>query len=62
MLTNFKIALGEDRCLKNQFTGTNKRGTSYSNTCNGANDCGDNSDEIHPCSGINFKMSKYYIL
>ena len=39
-------------CEKNQFTCSNKRCVKSSSTCDGVNDCGDNSDEIIPCSGI----------
>ena len=61
VLNKFKFALGEVGCLENQFTCGNKRCTANSLTCNGVNNCGDNSDEILPCERISCKISKYCI-
>ena len=61
VLNNYKFTLGEVGCLEHQFTCANKICTAKSRTCNGADDCGDNSDEILPCLGITYKISKYLI-
>ena len=42
-----------DTCLANQFGCKDKRCIANSKTCDGNNDCGDFSDEIYPCSGMN---------
>ena len=38
--------------MKNQFTCNNKRCIASSKVCNNEDDCGDQSDETHPCLGI----------
>ena len=42
-------------CDGNQFTCSNKKCVKASTTCDGIDDCGDNSDEIVPCSGTQAK-------
>ena len=54
----FIIALGEVLCRENQFTCGNKKCAAISSICNGVDECGDNSDEILPCSGTNSKILK----
>ena len=46
-----------EKCPLNQFTCGNKRCVSNSKTCDGVNDCGDHSDEIVPCSGIDIYIN-----
>ena len=48
-----------EKCPLNQFTCGNKRCVSNSKTCDGVNDCGDHSDEIVPCSGIDIYINKW---
>ena len=47
-------------CPKHQFTCRNKRCVAYGRICNGNNDCGDFTDEIYPCSGMN-KYQFYFL-
>ena len=45
--------LGTNSCPKNQFTCSNKRCVASIKTCDGNDDCGDDSDEIlRECGGI----------
>lgn len=53
VLSNFTNILGTNSCPKNQFTCSNKRCVASKKTCDGNDDCGDDSDEIlRDCGGI----------
>ena len=45
--------LSDHVCEDHEFTCTNHKCVHLSLTCNGENDCGDNSDEEGPCKGAN---------
>jgi hypothetical protein len=49
----FNVYIGMDACLDNQFRCKDNSCIANSKTCDGNNDCGDFSDEIYPCSGMN---------
>ena len=47
-------------CPLHHFQCKNKRCVPHSKICNANNDCGDNSDEIDGCTGINYVHFKYH--
>ena len=48
--------LSDHGCENHEFTCTNHKCVHTSLTCNGENDCGDNSDEEGACKGANHNI------
>ena len=51
------ISISLSECGSNLFKCKNNHCVKVSNTCDGKDDCGDNSDEIFPCQGCYYDFS-----